>query len=126
AVVQASAYGDSRPEFKLTVDAFNRVSNLAAKAAGATADPALFAEAAESELLEAWQKLRPSVHDALESGDIAAALQTLASLKPLINAYFDKVMVMSPDETVRNNRLSTLAGISQDIAMLADFSKLVW
>jgi glycyl-tRNA synthetase beta chain len=47
-------------------------------------------------------------------------------LKPYIHTYFEKVMVMAPDEKVRANRLSTLAGIADDIAIIADFSKLVW
>lgn len=126
AAIQTNSSGESRSEFKLIVEAFNRVSNLAGKAAGTQVDPALFAESAEKELYEAWLKGRPAYLSAIEQGDMANALQLLSSLKPYIHEYFDKVMVMSPDEAIRGNRLSTLAGIAGDIAIIADFSKLVW
>ncbi|OMF34198.1 glycine--tRNA ligase subunit beta [Paenibacillus sp. FSL H8-0548] len=126
AVVQALAASDERSEFKTTVEQFNRVSNLGSKAAHKAADPALFAEQVETELYENWQQQRPTFNAAIENGDISKAVQTLSSLKPYIHSYFEKVMVMSPDEAVRANRLATLAGIAEDIAIIADFSKLVW
>jgi glycyl-tRNA synthetase beta chain len=125
-VVQVQAAGEERGEFKLVVEQFNRVSNLAAKATSAAVDPALFAEQAETELYEQWLKQRPSFLAAMEKADIALALQTLTALKTYIHAYFENVMVMSPDEAVRANRLAALAAIAADIALIADFSKLVW
>lgn len=125
-VVQKLAAGDDRTEFKLTVEQFNRVSNLASKATPVAVDSALFAEQAESELYENWLQLRPVFEEAISHGNIVKAVQTLSSLKPFIHTYFEKVMVMAPDEAVRANRLSTLAGIAEDIAVVADFSKLVW
>ncbi|WP_028610383.1 glycine--tRNA ligase subunit beta [Paenibacillus harenae] len=125
-VVQALAAGDDRSEFKLTVEQFNRVGNLAAKATGAALDPALFAEQVEKELYEQWLQQRPVFLAAVEHGDFTKAVQSLTSLTPFIHTYFEKVMVMSPDEEVRANRLATLSGIAADIAVIADFSKLVW
>jgi glycyl-tRNA synthetase beta chain len=126
AVVQSLAASDDRSEFKLSVEQFNRVSNLGSKAEGTTVDPALFAEQVESDLYEKWLQQRPAFRSAIESGDMAKAVQSLSSLKPFIHTYFEKVMVMAPDEAVRANRLSTLAGIAEDISIVADFSKLVW
>jgi glycyl-tRNA synthetase beta chain len=125
-VVQVLAASDDRSEFKQTVEQFNRVSNLGSKAEGTKVDPSLFAEQVESELYENWLQLRPVFKEAVASGDISKAVQTLSSLKPFIHTYFEKVMVMSPDEAVRANRLATLAGIAEDISVIADFSKLVW
>lgn len=125
-VVQALAASSDRAEFKLTVEQFNRVSNLGSKAAGAAVDPALFAEQVETELYQTWLAQRPTFKQAIEEGDISRAVQSLSSLKPFIHNYFENVMVMAPDEAVRANRLSTLAGIAEDIAIIADFSKLVW
>ncbi|MGO4375659.1 glycine--tRNA ligase subunit beta, partial [Paenibacillus sp. MCAF20] len=50
----------------------------------------------------------------------------VSSLKPAIDAYFEHVMVMAPEEAVKNNRLATLAAIAGDVSSIADFSKLVW
>lgn len=125
-VVQALAASEDRSSFKQTVEQFNRVSNLGSKAAETTVDSALFAEPVEAELYEKWLQQRSAFRAAIEDGDMAKAVESLSSLKPYIHTYFENVMVMAPDEAVRANRLSTLAGIAEDIAIVADFSKLVW
>ncbi|MFD1953345.1 glycine--tRNA ligase subunit beta [Paenibacillus thailandensis] len=118
--------GDQRAEAKPAVDAFTRVCNLAAKATTSTVDPSLFAERAEHDLYEAWQKAHEGAGKSLEEGDVKGALAILAGLKEPINAYFDAVMVMAEDEKVRANRLAALKAIAGDITRIADFSKLVW
>ncbi|QAY66294.1 glycine--tRNA ligase subunit beta [Paenibacillus protaetiae] len=125
-VIQEWTSGDDRHESKLAADAFNRVSNLAAKAVVKEVNTSLFAEAAEQTLYEAWQAVHPAFRKSLDEGDAAGALTALSGLKEPINRYFDAVMVMADDEAVRANRLATLAAIAEDIAALADFSKLVW
>jgi glycyl-tRNA synthetase beta chain len=122
----AAVNGESRDEFKSVVDAFNRVSNLASKAAGIVVEPKLFADEAERNLYQAWQETHGTFANALEAGQAAEALLRLSGLKSSVNAYFDAVMVMADDEAVRNNRLATLSAIAGDIARIADFSKLVW
>ncbi len=126
AAVQAHAAGESKAEFKLTVEAFNRVGNLAAKSAGGAADPSLFSEEAEKELYEAWQQRRAAALEAMNGKDVESALRILSELRPAINGYFEHVMVMAQDEKIRDNRLALLAGIASDISLIADFSKLVW
>ncbi|WP_337101619.1 glycine--tRNA ligase subunit beta [Paenibacillus sp. YIM B09110] len=125
-VIQSLAAGEERSEFKLTVEAFNRVCNLASKATVFEVSAALFAESAESELYVKWKELHAGFDAAVKEGNIAQAVQLLSSLKPAIDAYFDNVMVMSPEEAVKNNRLATLAAIAGDVSSIADFSKLVW
>jgi glycyl-tRNA synthetase beta chain len=41
-----------------------------------------------------------------------------------VAAFFEKVLVMAKDETVRNNRLALLKGLSAVFASVADFSKV--
>lgn len=126
ALLNAQASGEDRAAFKLIVDAFNRVSNLAAKATTKAVDEALFAEPAESALYKEWQAVHALFQQAVAGGEIADAAAKLAALKAPINTYFDAVMVMAEDEKVRANRLATLALIAEDIAVVADYSKLVW
>lgn len=125
-VIQSLAAGEERSEFKLTVEAFNRVCNLASKATVFEVSAALFAESAESELYAKWKELHVGFEAAVKEGNIAQAVQLLSSLKPAIDAYFEHVMVMAPEEAVKNNRLATLAAIAGDVSSIADFSKLVW
>ncbi|AKG35737.1 glycine--tRNA ligase subunit beta [Paenibacillus durus] len=117
---------DSKENFKNTVDSFNRVSNLAAKATGAALDSALLGEAAESALYQTWQSIHLPYQKALEADDTAGALDLLAGLSDAITVFFDSVMVMAEDERVRANRLALLAGIDADLKSFADFGKLVW
>lgn len=113
-------------DFKLTVDSFNRVCNLAAKAESFTIAPELFAEAAERELYEAWKAAHTALEQKLASGSEAEALAVLTTLRAPITSFFDAVMVMAEDAAVRSNRLALLHGIAGDIKAVADFSKLVW
>jgi len=120
------AAGDNRDQFKLVVDALSRVSNLAAKAISYEVNPGLFVEPAELSLYAAWQSLCSEVDAALLQGDASSALAKLSVLKEDINVYFENVMVMAEDETVRANRLATLAAIAAQVGKIADLSKLVW
>lgn len=113
-------------DFKATVESFNRVSNLAAKAAKVAVNPGLFAESQESKLHEAWLAVREPYQEAMKDSNGGRALELLSSLKEPITEFFDSVMVMAEDEAVKANRLALLSGIDSDLKQFADFSKLVW
>ncbi|WP_152398439.1 glycine--tRNA ligase subunit beta [Paenibacillus cellulositrophicus] len=123
ALMQAVNSGD---DFKTTVESFNRVSNLAAKAEKAEVQEPLFVEEAESNLFRAWQSITADYHAALSERDGAKALALLADIKEAVTKFFDSVMVMAEDERVRANRLGLLASIDRDLKQFADFNKLVW
>ncbi|MNJ61065.1 Glycine--tRNA ligase beta subunit [compost metagenome] len=116
----------SQDDFKTTVESFGRVSNLAAKASAEKVRSDLLNESAESQLYEAWKAVTSKYREALNERDAAAALQLIAGLKSSITVFFDSVMVMAEDETVRSNRLALLKAIDEDLRLFADFSKLVW
>ncbi|MEC0179777.1 DALR anticodon-binding domain-containing protein, partial [Paenibacillus favisporus] len=123
ALMQAVNSGD---DFKTTVESFNRVSNLAAKAEKAEVQEPLFVEEAESNLFRAWQSITADYHAALSEREGAKALALLADIKEAVTKFFDSVMVMAEDERVRANRLGLLASIDRDLKQFADFNKLVW
>lgn len=123
ALMNAVGGGD---EFKTTVESFNRVSNLAAKASKAAVSESLLQEEAEKELHAAWLQVQKPYSTALEQRDGAKALGILGELKPAITNFFDSVMVMAEDEKVRANRLGLLAQIDQGLKQFSDFNKLVW
>ncbi|WP_373751429.1 hypothetical protein, partial [Jeotgalibaca porci] len=56
---------------------------------------------------------------------IEEAYQALRDLTPYITAYFEENMVMVDNATVKQNRLATLARISQHILQVADVRKLI-
>ncbi len=53
------------------------------------------------------------------------ALEGMAALRPAVDAFFDKVMVMDPDPVVRSGRLHLLATILRIFSGIADFSEIV-
>jgi len=60
-----------------------------------------------------------------EGGDYDAALRHVASLRPLLDTFFDEVMVMVDDEQIRGNRLAILQKVYKDFSTIADFSEIV-
>lgn len=110
-------------EFKLVVEQFNRVHNLAQKAEADHVDEALFAEAVERELYKAYLAVQ---QETANLADEDKRLTVLATLRGPIRSFFDQVMVMAEDTSVRNNRLGLLLRLSRLIFGYADFSKLVF
>jgi glycyl-tRNA synthetase beta chain len=48
----------------------------------------------------------------------------VASLKPFIDSFFDKVKVMDDDSQIRQNRLNLLGVLQSTLNIFANFSKL--
>jgi glycyl-tRNA synthetase beta chain len=57
--------------------------------------------------------------------DYQRALETIASLRPKVDLFFDKVLVNAPDPNVRQNRLALLHAIRTESSTIADFSEIV-
>ncbi|GIP20523.1 glycine--tRNA ligase subunit beta [Paenibacillus sp. J22TS3] len=117
---------NQQPDFKTTVESFNRVSNLASKASAEKVRSDLLQEDAEKSLYTAWQSVSGEYRGLLGENKAAKALDMLGSLKAPVTFFFDSVMVMAEDEQIRANRLALLASIDSDLKQFADFSKLVW
>ena len=101
------------------VQSFVRVGNIARSVTGGTVDPALFKAEEEGALLSAYQVAAAA---RAEGEDTLPAEQALGKA---INAFFDAVMVMDKDARVKENRLSLLKMIDDDLLETADYSKIV-
>ncbi|MEJ5368785.1 MAG: glycine--tRNA ligase subunit beta [Bryobacteraceae bacterium] len=60
-----------------------------------------------------------------ESEDYIQALQAVATLRPAVDAFFDKVLVNAPDPGVRANRLALIGRLFREVSSIADFSEIV-
>ena len=104
--------------FKSAVESLSRVFNLAEKAQGQTAvNPALFENQEEKDLAAAIEAVELTA-------DLAANLDQLFALSPVIDAFFDHTMVMAEDEAVRDNRLALLASLTAKAGQLAQFNQI--
>ncbi|MCW3481488.1 glycine--tRNA ligase subunit beta [Neisseriaceae bacterium JH1-16] len=126
AVLAAVAEFKRLPEAATLAAANKRVKNILKKAEGevGAVNPALFAEDAEKALYEAVEALAPQVEAKSADHDFTAALSLLAGLKAPVDAFFDGVMVMADDATVRANRIALLARLSALFNRVADISLL--
>ncbi|HET6143263.1 MAG TPA: glycine--tRNA ligase subunit beta [Candidatus Acidoferrales bacterium] len=87
--------------------------------------PELFTEDAERELHIRAASVIKAVETHKRSAKFKDALQEIAALRPEVDRFFEKVMVMADDEQVRKNRLTLLSGLLLEFSTIADFSELV-
>jgi len=108
---------------------FKRIRKILEKA-GVTSDgdrrvnPELFESPAERELYSAAQSAASRVQSLKRGGKYQEALEAIASLRPVVDKFFDGVMVMADKEEVRKNRLGLLAKLLGEFTTIADFSEI--
>lgn len=105
--------------------AFNRPFNLSRKEGGRLVRPELFEDPAEQELYEATAKLNQELPGYLDRREYSAYCEKLAAMRPCLDKFFERVMVMVEDDQIRENRLALLKQVVQIFLNFADFSKLV-
>jgi glycyl-tRNA synthetase beta chain len=118
-------------DFEHIAIAFKRIKNILRQARETgkmiaqefKADAA--ADDAERALAEEMQRVAPRVRELSQKRDYSAALAEIATIRPAVDTFFDKVMVMVEDERVRANRLALLQSLLNEFSTIADFSEIV-
>lgn len=103
--------------------AYARANNLRDATLGTEVDEGLINEV-EHALFCAVVQAEGRVARALEADDYQAALSELAGLRKPVDLFFERIMVMDEDQSLRENRLRLLnrfVGVFQDVA---DFGKM--
>ena len=103
-----------------------RVSNILKKFTGSIGeiDESLLNEAEEIQLFKTINKLNPKITNDLKKKNFIGALNSLVYLKNPIDQFFEKVMVNSEDEKIKNNRHNLLKQLHISLNSVADISKL--
>lgn len=133
AVARTRAVSEVResPDFTAISSSFKRMKNILRQAAEAgkkpahTLDPDALKEDAEKALAARTQVTALRVENLKDKKEYAKAMSEISKLRPLIDAFFDKVMVMVEDEKLRSNRLALLQKLLGDFSTIADFSEIV-
>jgi glycyl-tRNA synthetase beta chain len=116
-------------DFAAVSSAFKRMKNILAQTAeerglgagaGVGSPPS-----AEMMLRLRSAQIGESVKGLTESRNYVAALETIATLRPYVDAFFDQVMIMDPDPATRHLRLVLLRRILETFSGIADFSEIV-
>jgi glycyl-tRNA synthetase beta chain len=87
-------------------------------------DPKLYQQAEEKALAQAIGAAKVEAERAVAAEDFEAAMRAMASLRPHVDAFFDKVTVNVDDKALRENRLKLLNEIRAATRAVADFSKI--
>jgi glycyl-tRNA synthetase beta chain len=132
AAARAEAVTKVRPssDFESISIAFRRIKNILRQASESrtpvapSIDVNSFQEPAEKDLFAQFQVVE--VVDALRAQrDYEKALLEISKLRPAVDRFFDTVMVMAENESIRANRLALLQTLLKNFSTIADFSEIV-
>jgi glycyl-tRNA synthetase beta chain len=79
----------------------------------------------ESNLMHTSSELQIKVNELRQRHAYREALETIATIRPVVDAFFEQVMVMDPDPKIRQQRLTILATVVYSFSSIADFSEIV-
>ncbi|GAB4590409.1 glycine tRNA synthetase beta subunit [Edwardsiella tarda] len=125
--VRAVSHFRTLDEAATLAAANKRVSNILAKSSDTLADQVqatLLKEAAEIRLAANLITLQEKLAPLFAAGQYQEALVELATLRQLVDDFFEQVMVMADDEQVRINRLTLLSKLRDLFLQVADISVL--
>jgi len=111
--------------------AFKRMKNIlrqareSGKIPSSRIEQAALIEDAERELAALIPPTAERVRTLRAERNYDQALLEIAKLRPAVDKFFDKVMVMVDDERVRANRLALLETLVKEFSTIADFSEIV-
>lgn len=115
------------PEAESLAAANKRIANILKKlkeTPDQSINPAVFAEQEETALYTAIQHQQAEITPLLASNAYTDILTSLAAIRPQVDAFFDGVMIMSDDESLKNNRLALLISLRELFLQVADLSSL--
>jgi glycyl-tRNA synthetase beta chain len=108
---------------------FKRMSNILRKAdddgaSDAVVNSELLEDGAERALYDRFQLVQAGTSSAIASGDYGTALSEMGSLRSPLADFFNDVLVLSDDSSIRANRLTLLRSIGGAFARIADFAAI--
>ncbi|MGH9568176.1 MAG: DALR anticodon-binding domain-containing protein, partial [Candidatus Angelobacter sp.] len=133
AAARAQAVAKVRPssDFESISVAFKRMKNILRQAAEnqrKIADPyqrVALTDSDEKKLAAMIPEVANNVQAFRAARHYEAALMEISKLRPAVDAFFDKVMVMVEEEDLRANRLGLLQTLVREFSSIADFSEIV-
>jgi glycyl-tRNA synthetase beta chain len=131
AIARAQALTAAREsaDFAAISAAFKRIKNILRQAEekgfALQADPAVVLSAEAQQLAAAAAALAPQVAKLREQRAYGEALALIATLRPTVDAFFDKVMVLDPDEKLRGANLALIDQVLRGFSGIADFSEII-
>jgi glycyl-tRNA synthetase beta chain len=110
--------------FEPLAASFKRIRNILRQAefgGGGAVATGLLESGPEQNLYHAFEGVRTAARGAT----YRAALEKIATLRPAVDLFFDKVLVNVADQRLRANRLTLLHELLSEFSTIADFSEIV-
>jgi glycyl-tRNA synthetase beta chain len=115
-----------RPGFEQLITGQKRVTNiLRGQDVDGLPDLELYAHATEKELWQQAQDIAPRIAKLAAARDFVPAIEALLGLRPVIDKFFDDILVMDENEATRTNRLRLLLHVRSLFRQVADLSQIV-
>ncbi|MGH9559072.1 MAG: glycine--tRNA ligase subunit beta, partial [Bryobacteraceae bacterium] len=120
-----TALAEVRPteNFEPLAASFKRIRNILKQAdfePNGSLKEQLLESGPERDLYDHYQKVRAKIQGA----GYRVALEQIASLRPSVDTYFDKILVNAKDPEVRINRLTLLHDLLSEFSTIADFAEI--
>jgi len=118
-------------DFKQISIAFKRIKNILSQVRdagvdiGTDFDLPVMQEKEEKILAKETRRVSSQVEQLQKEGRYIDALTEISKLRPAVDSFFDKVMVMVEDAGLRKTRLALLAVLLKNFSTIADFSEIV-
>lgn len=116
------------PAFEPLAAAFKRAANILKQAHASegemSPDRTFFKEEAELTLYDALVAAEDKANQRAVADDFEGALKSLVSVKPHLDLFFDKVLVMAEDQALRGQRLALLGKLVRAFKRVADLSEI--
>ena len=82
-------------------------------------------EKEERILSDVFKEAKPRIDGLILKRDYAQASSEILEMKPIIDAFFEKILVMDKNPILRKNRIALLQRLDELLSAVADFSLLV-
>lgn len=113
------------PQFAPMILIAKRVNNILREQPSHKIKPELLLEKEERELYTTFSIIKEHVTSLIAKGEFLRAQKMIFRLRPVIDNFFDRVLVMAEDKKIQKNRLALLQEISGLFCQIADYSKIV-
>ena len=120
----------NKGDFTAVSAVFKRINNILTQAKkqnialSDNINQTLFAEEAEQTLFNVYQKTKSETETFISNKEYNKVFDKVLEIKPAIDNFFEKVMVMSENEEVKKNRITLLNSVQNIFSNFIDFSVL--
>jgi glycyl-tRNA synthetase beta chain len=122
--VEALAVLRREADFAELATAFRRVVGIVPKGLDRQVEVQRLVEGAERALYAQAMELQGEVARLVAAQDYLGALRRIVALKPMVDMFFEEVLVIGPDEGLTQNRFALLKTVGDLFAHIADFTKI--